>query len=263
MQKHNWGEGTIQECMENPYTNAIHIEFDNDTHLKLCISNDELHKVNAIANECNAILQWLGVPKGFTTYLWWIDRPRFLEKDEWPSRKTVNGGWTVPGMNTIYVYRREEWQRVLIHETIHALQWDWPMPTKPLPCWGFDNEDTVYPHLFEAWTELYAEWLYCGWFNQSWVEQRKWQDMQALQILARETIQHNWSEDTNIFSYYVLKACLAPHIEFLWAFRNGQNDEERYRVLCGLVKPRLEELRKQSNYIKPREISMRMTVGAK
>ena len=246
--------------MENPATFAYHIQMENNTFLNLFLQDES--KVQIVANECNGILQWLGVPTKFVVNLWFIDRPRTIDGTEWPSRKSVNGGWTIPGENEIFVYREEEWERVVIHETIHALHWDWEMPTKPLACWGFNDQDTLYPHLFEAWTELYAEWLYCGYYNVSWVAQRKWQDYQALQILRRKQNNANWSEDTNIFAYYVLKACLAPHIEFLWLFRNGQDENERRNVLCGLVKPRLLELESLAKGVQAEPLSMRMSYVA-
>jgi hypothetical protein len=44
-------------------------------------------------------------------------------------------------------------------------------------------------------------------------------------------------------------------------FRNGQTEEERMNVLCGLVKPRLQELRNKALETQPIDISMRMTKG--
>ena len=238
----------------------VELSLENNTYLRLCLKSQDSPKIQEIAGECNAILQWLGVPPGFRVYLWWIDWPRRIQKEEWPSRVSVNGGWAMKGNPEVFVYRIEEWQRVLIHETIHALEWDWQMPTKPLACWGLGEHAEVSPHLFEAWTELYAEWLFCGWFNIAWAKQRAWQDEQALQILARHRNNADWKENTNIFAYYVLKACLAPHIAFVWSFGNGQNEEERSNVLCSLVQPRLKMLREHAKSVKPREICMCMTV---
>ena len=217
-------------------------------------------KVSEIAKTVNALCTWLGTPPGFTILFWTINAERKITADEWPTKTTVNGGWAVPSSKQIVVYRYEEWERVLIHETIHALGWDWEMPSKPLPCWGFDDNDVVAPHLFEAWTELYAEWLYCGWFNIPWEQQRKWQTMQALQILARAKHTQNWKENTNVFAYYVLKAALAPYIELLWVTGNGTNAEERFKILCGLVTPNLTKLQAEAEHVMPKDISLRMTV---
>lgn len=217
---------------------------------------DNLSAAIKYATQANALLDWLGVPVGFMVFFWARNDPRILGVDEWPTRRNVNGGWAVPGSNQIVIYREEEWDRVLLHETIHALRWDWAMPSKPLPCWGFSGKDSLSPHLFEAWTELFAEWLWCAWHNVPWEKQRAWQDFQATQILARQS--DIWKENTNIFAYYVLKAALAPYIEFLWAAGNGINTAERNYVLCHLVTPQLARLK--SIKARPQTISLRMTV---
>ena len=245
--------------MEDPATEGVAIDLPAGG--KLVLFTQERNTIADVANEVDALLQWLGTPVGFTVYLWWRDDPRVLEADEWPTRSNVNGGWATPGSTVINIYRKEEYDRVLIHETIHALEWDWKMPETPLPWWGLEGGQTA-PHLFEAWTELYAEWLWCGWHNVPWETQRKWQDYQAIQILARQG-NKAWNENTNVFAYYVLKAALAPHIEFLWVFCNGITDEERYTVLCRFTTPKLEEFRahvrsKNTNAI-PERMSLRMT----
>lgn len=212
----------------------------------------------AVAAQVDGLLAWLGVPAGFTVYLWMRDDPRRLGRDEWPNRRNVNGGWTIPGTRAIFVYRAEEYERVVIHETIHALEWDWVMPSTPLKCWKFQDGATVSPHLFEAWTELYAEWLYCGYFNVPWAAQREWQTYQAVQILARRN-GDAWKEDTNVFAYYVLKAALAPHMAFLWMFGNGKTAMERHRVLCEWVSPELDRLKALARTARKEPFSLRMT----
>lgn len=241
--------------MEDPKTESLAFELPNGRRLLLLTHTPE--EAPRIAEEVNALLEWLGVPTGFTVHLWWRDDPRRIEATEWPGKRTVNGGWAIPGQPNVYIYRSEEYDRVLLHETIHAMEWDWQMPETPLPCWGLGSEPTVQPALFEAWTELYAEWLWCGWHNQAWSRQREWQDYQAIQILARAP--PRWSENTNIFAYYILKAALAPHIAFLWVFGNGITEQERQRVLCDLVEPELLRLRTEAAVAEPEALSMRMT----
>lgn len=242
--------------LKNPEVQAMAIDLPR-SHSKLLFFTTDLSVVQEVGNNIDGIFVWLGVPRDFTALLFWRDDPRILEADEWPSKTTVNGGWTIPGTNIIIAYRQEEYDRVIIHETIHALHWDWEMPSKPLPCWDLGSSAQTSPHLFEAWTELYAEWLWCGWHNKSWEDQRFHMDDQAIQILARAPT--HWKENTNVFAYYVLKAALAPHVAFLWAFRNGSTPEERAHVLCGLATPRLDELRVAAASIKPARISLRMT----
>lgn len=219
----------------------------------------------SLAKTMDAMLAWLGVTRPFKVLLWWRDDPRRVETAEWPTKRNVNGGWTRAGSSTICVYRAEEWDRVVFHEMIHALEWDWKMPRKPLACWGLSESSNTYPALFEAWTELYAEWLWCAWTGTSWNRQRKWQDDQAIQLLARHGLRgshrEGWDEDTSIFAYYILKAALAPHMEFLLFFQNGESADERQAVLCGMVTPELDRLRRAAAHTTPRSASLRMTLS--
>ena len=242
--------------LENPATQGLKYSLLQGSTLFLI--TPEPSKGQSIAQEVNAILTWLGANKGFNIYLWYRDDPREIKANRWPTREQVNGGWTIVGTPNIVIYRSEEWQRVLIHEMIHAMKWDWKIGLTPAPCWKMNKTDKLNPHLFEAWTELYAEWLACAYYGKSWAKQREWQDFQATQILARST--HKWEEDTSIFAYYVLKAALAPHFEFLWVFGNGKTPQEKQYVMCGLVTPELDRLRALAKHTVPQDMSLRMSV---
>ena len=209
----------------------------------------------SIADTVERLLLWLGVPEHFKVHLWMCDTPRKILAKEWPSRLTVNGGWAVPNQPEIFVYREEEFERVLLHESIHALGWDWPVGPKPPSCWNVHGD--LAPHLFEAWTECYAEWLFCAWHNIPWSTQLAWQRTQALQILARAP--NPWKEDTNVFAYYIVKAALSPHIEFLLPFQSGKTQEEKMFVLCELVSSKIQSLREEAQHITIKAMSLRMS----
>ena len=251
----SWDENVILTFNQSPATKAHAVDLTGGGRL-LFVSQD-LEALPHIAKQTNALFHWLGAPAGFTLILFWRDDPRILRATEWPGRRQVNGGFAVTGSNLITVYRQEEWDRVLLHEAIHALGWDWDVPSTVLPCWGMDPRSTLSPHLFEAWTELYAEWLWCGWHNKSWLRQRAWQQQQAVQVLCRAP--RVWKEETNIFAYYVLKTCLAPHIAFLWSISPLHTSEERTYVLCELVTPTLRRLRTIAETTRPSTLSMCMT----
>jgi len=259
----DWDEGVIQDFIHRSDIQSVAVDLTDDSAGKATLLffgtvGDMAHDLPVIANQTRQMLSWLGIKGQFLFLLFWRDDPRHCDAKEWPSRRNVNGGCTVSGSREIVVYRREEWDRVFLHETIHTMEWDWEMPTEPLPCWELGHGAIVSPHLFEAWTELYAEWLWCGWHNVPWTEQRAHMDAQATQILARMG-DRDWKEDTNIFAYYVLKAALAPAFPFLWAFRNGDSAAERTAVLCHLVTPRLTELRRTAARTIPTAFSLRMT----
>lgn len=251
-QANEWDTGTLSTFVGNP--NVYGTAWDIGAHTVLFYgTQQDLPKAKDIATECGKLWDWLGAPRPFTLVLWWRDDPRRIEADEWPSRKTVNGGWTTQNASVIFVYRAEEWDRVFLHEMIHALGWDWEMPTKPLACWELPPRSNTTPALFEAWTELYAEWLWCVWHNKPWSQQRAWQDAQAVQILARPQARP-WRENTSVFAYYVLKAALAAHMDELLLFGNGGQ-----RVLCQ-VAPALAALRAKARHVTPVAMWLRMTV---
>ncbi len=260
VEESTWDEGIIRDFVGNPEVHGT--AWDIGPHMVLFFgTSQDTAQAREVVATCGKLWNWLGTPRPFTLILWWTDVPRHITATEWPSRKSVNGGWTTQNSSVIHVYRREEWDRVFIHEMIHALGWDWTMPTKPLRCWGLSEDSYTVPALFEAWTELYAEWLWCIWnANEymAWEQQRAWQDRQALQILARQG-NRAWKENTSVFAYYVLKAALAPHIAQLLLFGNGATAEEREEVLCRLAAPALAALRRQATSVKPVALSLRMS----
>jgi len=251
-----WEQQTIFSLLDNPATQGLKYELWQGSTLYLI--TPIIGKATEVARTTDAILTWLGAAPGFNIYVWFRDDPRYIKANQWPTKAQVNGGWTIVGTPNIVIYRSEEWERVLIHEMIHAMKWDWKVGPSPAPCWKMNKTDKLNPHLFEAWTELYAEWLACAWYGRLWARQRKWQDFQATQLLARAT--HKWEENTSVFAYYVLKAALAPHFEFLWVFGNGKTSQEKQYVMCGLVTPELDRLRTQAKHTVPKDMSLRMSV---
>ena len=227
----------------------------------MLIITQSTEEIPRISQEVNALFTWLDAPRGFTLLLFWREDPRICRADEFPNRKNVNGGYTYIGSQNIIVYRKEEWDRVVLHEAIHALGWDLKiMPESPLRCWGLDSNARLMPTLFEAWTELYAEWLWCGWHNKSWATQIKWSTHQALQIYARYLrSKKSWNENTNVYAYYILKAALAPHIGFIWISHSNMSKDELNFIMCDLARPKLEEFRLKGETAKPIEFSLRMT----
>ena len=148
------------------------------------------------------------------TWYWWDQPwPRILPADIEPRREHVNGGWAVPGIREVHVYRREEAHKVLLHETIHALNLDVPISAVVPIRAQFEREfgRHLWPHLGEAYTELFAEWLWTIAGARSlvdsrkrWAHQLKCSETQAVAIWAR-IHDSKEDEDTNVFAYYVLK----------------------------------------------------------
>ncbi len=165
------------------------------------------------------ILSWMSRDTPIVWYWWDHPWPRILPAHTEPGRDHVNGGWAIPGIPEVHVYRREEAHKVLIHETIHALRLDVPHAAIAESLRDFEHTlgRRLWPHLGEAFTELFAEWLWsiasALTFTESirhWEHQRRCSETQAAQVWARIRTQTT-DEDTNVFAYYVLKWVLMQH----------------------------------------------------
>lgn len=167
------------------------------------------------------LLNWMG--RSPVVWYWWDHAwPRLLPGDTLPSKVHLNGGWAIPGVPEVHVYRREEAHKVLLHETIHALRLDVlhasvePVRSEFEMVFG----RRLYPHLGEAFTELYAEWLWSiagarslAAAKKRWISQLACSSAQAAAIWAR--IRHTKEdEDTNVFAYYILKwVLMSAHLD--------------------------------------------------
>jgi hypothetical protein len=209
------------------------------------------------------LLHFLGAPVGFAVNWWRFPADRVVEPEAWPTRAEVNGGWTYMGHEQIWMFRDEEWDRVLIHECIHAFKWDAVLLGETKACLEGLLEGQVMPALFEAATELNAEWLWCvihspatDYEAATWATQRAWQHDQALSILARRG--EKWTEDTSVFAYYVLKAALALRTEeFLVEWLSGHLNSAHWCEVWSANKAAFEEEAGRKNTDQP--LSMRMT----
>jgi hypothetical protein len=160
-----------------------------------------------------SIMAWL-TEKPLTWY-WW-DHPwdRRLPAGIDPGPEHLNGGWAVPGVPEVHVYRREEALKVMIHESIHALLLD----VKPALVEPVRNRfETLFgrqlwPHLGECYTELMAELLWSVVQDVPWSSQKQCSRKQAGQVWAR-IYDATADEKTNVFAYYILKWVLMQHEE--------------------------------------------------
>lgn len=149
------------------------------------------------------------------TWYWWDQPwPRRLPANTTPRQEHLNGGWAVPGVPEVHVYRREEAHKVLLHETIHALGLDVPHALVEPVRLQFEEEfgRRLWPHLGEAFTELFAEWLWSVASKKHWASQLACSEKQAAQVWVRIR-GATQNEDTNVFAYYVLKWVLMQHLD--------------------------------------------------
>jgi hypothetical protein len=209
------------------------------------------------------IMSWLS--KKPITWYWW-DHPwtRSLPSKVDPGPEHLNGGWAVPGVPEVHVYRREEALKVMIHESIHALLMDVrPAHVSPVRT-QFETHlgRRLWPHLGECYTELLAELLWAVTRSNSmehvrtlWASQKACSRKQAGQVWTR-IYDSNEPEKTNVFAYYILKWVLMQHEE---VFFGPNHCVSRWFEWFVQALPELERLRSRYQGSESQTLSLAMT----
>lgn len=233
-------------------------------HTIHCVSDRPFSELKADLQLGLRLMAWMSARP--VTWYWW-DQPwiRELPANVDPGRDHINGGWAIPGVPETHVYRREEAHKVMLHETIHALGLDVPIAVvEPIRA-AFDRElgRSLWPHLGEAFTEFFAEWLWSiagartlAGAESRWHAQLQCSESQAGQVWAR-IHDARGAEDTNVFAYYVLKWVLMGHTGsvLLAADRSAECWLDWWRA----ARPRLEALAKMQAATEGSNLHMGMT----
>lgn len=184
-----------------------------------CVSDRSRAAVERDLRSGLRIMAWMS-RRPYVWFWWDQDWARLLPAQEDPGREHVNGGWAVPRVPEVHVYRREEALKVMIHESVHALGLDVDAAAVEPVRGQFEAllGRRLWPHLGEAYTELFAEWLWAVAGARSaadaaarWAYQTECSAVQAEAVWARIRDSRE-DEDTNVFAYYVLKWVLMGHL---------------------------------------------------
>ena len=125
----------------------------------------------------------------------------------------INSGYSFSCGNPyrVGIFRREELERVLIHELIHCLCIDkWFVKKMEHPeRWILDYAKELGIKVWrennwiETYTEFIAEVIFCRLFNISEEEQVKYSECKR-DMLVR-LFSEGWTENTNVFYYFIAK----------------------------------------------------------
>lgn len=154
----------------------------------------------------------------------------FPQKGEQVSAKHINGGYTYLRGSTIYVYRFEEFPKVMLHEVLHhtKLQTKWSLKQQ-LRLYDFLRIDqtncqiqcqtNLQPSeaIIEAWA-MYYQCMFLAYEKQAsfqtfYQQELEWSLYQTRRLLKyhQTYFAKGWKEDTHAYSYIVLKTCLWYH----------------------------------------------------
>lgn len=151
----------------------------------------------------------------------------------------VNGGYTYVSGNTVYIYRLEEWPKVMLHELIHHIpsiqktRWSPNIIQKLYTLFAIDKTgcpekcSTVLEPteaIVEAWA-IFLHTVYMSYetgksFQELMTDEISWNDKHiAWVIQKKQHIQGVWSEGTHVFSYIVLRGILLHNLEAFLSIR--------------------------------------------
>ena len=160
----------------------------------------------------------------------------------------ANTGFTMacPSVpNSIYIYRREEWFKVFIHETIHSFGVDFAlMPEEKVnqdifKMFGVRCDLRLYEAYTETWAEIINAIFVCMTPPLELVEnalnnERMFSLFQKTKVLSHQQIKYRelcmaqpsrkkYSERTHVFSYFIIKSILMFHYnDFIeWCVENN------------------------------------------
>jgi hypothetical protein len=222
-----------------------------------------------IKNSLYKILIWLHVISNYITdsscskklniYIYLTDLLKCLPKNnEIINKIHVNTGYTMSCQPTssIVIYRREEWFKVFIHESIHNLGLDFSSMDnritreKILKIFPVDSDVKLYEAYTDAWAKIINVilcsyfTLYINTFNKYIVKVMKLMNLerthcflQVIKILEYKGLKYTdlyskcndkkkqYYENTSVLSYYILNAVILNDFEnfFTWCIKNNKN----------------------------------------
>jgi hypothetical protein len=144
--------------------------------------------------------------------------------------KHINGGFTYPTHGEVFIFRREEFPKVMLHETIHNLSLDtyhdWASVPEvvqelydafridttgcPYKCTTFLNPNEA---IVETWAEIFHVLFLAIEYRWRWEPmldmEKRWAIQQARKILKKQKKMGGvWAEDTHAYSYIVLRSII-------------------------------------------------------
>lgn len=274
----------IQIDIEKMNKICISFSFTINTHdFTVFIITDPQEKID-IDNYFEYIYRWLFVATTFSSstcskklhlYLTTTNLEKNLPKNKQIlDQINCNSAFTTSckPSTTIHIYRKEEWFKVFIHETFHCLGLDFSHLKqhicKNIILSAFPIRIDI--RLYECYTEIFAEIIHLLFFC---CNKRKTQDtvfnlfkkelkqmqtfsfFQCAKILNHYDLEINqlrnlgsrYTENTAVFSYYILKSMMLFHIsDFInWCSKHNKtiqfnNTQTNLKDFCLFIKKTIE-----------------------
>ena len=159
----------------------------------------------------------------------------------------INSGYTSTNENNIVVFRKEEWFKVFIHETLHFFEFDFRhdnhIKNKVLEMFKVKSKVNLYEAYTETWAKI-INIVFCSYFLSTEFNtfidlfetliniEKTYTIFQMLKILEYMDIEYVdiltgdnlYYENTHILSYYIIGTILLNSYQEFMKFCNENND---------------------------------------
>jgi hypothetical protein len=271
---YNYISKEIQDIISNSSYDCkiYHFKLKSGRTVKFYI----MYEINDTTNHIELyekISQWLSYidtisnkkcSKTLNIYIYLTDLCKVLpKKQNEPFQEiNINSAFTFSCLenNEIFIYRKEEVFKVFIHETMHSFGLDFSSL-------NIDEADDIIKHNFkgiksndlriyesycETWAEIINILLKGGNINKYIFYEKKWALFQCGKVLQHHFLNYNdlfdknkiyKEENTNLFSYFILKAINLLHVNDFVLFCdnsntnliNFRNDQETVTKYCNFI----------------------------
>ena len=146
----------------------------------------------------------------------------FPEISRCVDKSHVNSAYTYTDGHEVYIYRREEFPKVMLHEALHHSQfdtgsrWEQPLLKRVFQKFSISPETKLRPNeaIVETWAELFhlafISHEYNLDFKKLYAMELQWSLQQARRIVSRQGGGGGgigpWKEKTHAYSYYVIRS---------------------------------------------------------
>lgn len=230
-----------------------------DTHIELEHFNIKMHVIyhssqfiprlllKRVINRLYLVSQQFQIHKNIIYWFLPIEENRLYPRDGTPvTPNSINGGYTYPRENEIFVYRYEDFAKVMIHELLHhsiiesKTEWTQAQLDNLRYYFNISKECKVLPN--EALVETWATYLQLQFiskeynipFKKLYDLECQWGLQQSYRLLSHKNKLNKagiWHEETNSFTYIVFKTILLVNLKKFLKIKMPYNSIDIYNFI--------------------------------
>jgi len=232
----------LKKCkfIYNIYLNKLTINFYVYSCYKL--NNVEISKLFKLYKRLMILYKYYNLDKTINIHLSFWNKSRiFPKKKEFFKPIHINGGFTNPNGNDIYIFRKDEYIKVTLHEFIHHIgilnnsitNINNNNYNKLKNYFNIHNNSFFHPveGIIEFWAHMYnlifVSIEYSIPFELLHYKELSFTLFQYKKILNKYNFINKWYEETNIFCYIIIKLILLINFKIFLKF-NLPYDQNKF-----------------------------------